>query len=312
MDAEAESVGSALLFAVMPIAKVLIMCLLGVLMASPCVDILNSTARKQLSKLVFNVFLPCLIFTQLGLAVTWEKILLWWFIPVNVVVAAVIGCAIGYIVALVVKPPREFFGLTIVMIGIGNIGNIPLVIIGAICRDSSSTFGENCNSDGVAYISFGQWVGALIVYTYAYYMLAPPSDHTLDLDNAVALKVDENGYSELNTPILSPQDQETAAKVSEDGEAATAKIQKFLGRTMYFVHRFRLAQIFQPPVVASFLALAIGATPWLKQQIYEEHSPFYFIYDALNMMGNAMIPCIMLVLGGNLVGGTSKTHIARN
>jgi hypothetical protein len=43
----------------------------------------------------------------------------------------------------------------------GNIGNIPLVIIGAICRDDGNPFGldpETCNSDGVAYISFGQWV----------------------------------------------------------------------------------------------------------------------------------------------------------
>jgi len=45
--------------------------------------------------------------------------------------------------------------------GTGNIGNIPLVIIGAICRPDDNPFGqdsETCNSEGVAYISFGQWV----------------------------------------------------------------------------------------------------------------------------------------------------------
>ncbi len=49
----------------------------------------------------------------------------------------------------------------------GNIGNIPLVIIGAICCDNEDNpFGmdpEASNSQGVAYISFGQWV---CMYTF--------------------------------------------------------------------------------------------------------------------------------------------------
>jgi hypothetical protein len=130
----------------------------------------------------------------------------------------------------------------------GNIGNIPLVIVGAICRDSSNPFGDpaECSSNGVAYLSFGQWVrfavvsllsdtvrlvdrfvlslnfvhcvascsllcdqilasyiftllsmdltcswkfctmvfqvGAVIVYTFVYQMLAPPEDSSLSND----------------------------------------------------------------------------------------------------------------------------------
>lgn len=43
---------------------------------------------------------------------------------------------------------------------IGNIGNVPLVLIAALCRDKSNPFGdsEKCSEDGNAYISFGQWV----------------------------------------------------------------------------------------------------------------------------------------------------------
>lgn len=42
----------------------------------------------------------------------------------------------------------------------GNIGNVPLVLIAALCRDSSNPFGDanTCSIDGTAYISFGQWV----------------------------------------------------------------------------------------------------------------------------------------------------------
>lgn len=43
----------------------------------------------------------------------------------------------------------------------GNIGNVPLVLIAALCRDKSNPFGdsETCSTDGTAYIAFGQWVG---------------------------------------------------------------------------------------------------------------------------------------------------------
>lgn len=42
----------------------------------------------------------------------------------------------------------------------GNIGNVPLVLISALCRENSNPFGdsEKCTQDGNAYISFGQWV----------------------------------------------------------------------------------------------------------------------------------------------------------
>jgi predicted permease len=71
------SVGNLLEFAVLPIAKVLVLCGFGLAMASPYINILPAQSRRLLSKLVFSLFLPCLIFTQLGKAVSVEKILQW-------------------------------------------------------------------------------------------------------------------------------------------------------------------------------------------------------------------------------------------
>lgn len=49
----------------------------------------------------------------------------------------------------------------------GNIGNIPLVLIAALCRDPSNPFGDSdkCNQDGNAYISFGQWVRHTLLFS---------------------------------------------------------------------------------------------------------------------------------------------------
>ena len=49
----------------------------------------------------------------------------------------------------------------------GNIGNVPLVLIAALCRDKSNPFGDSvkCAQDGNAYISFGQWVSYAILFS---------------------------------------------------------------------------------------------------------------------------------------------------
>ena len=104
---------------------------------------------------------------------------------------------------MVIKPPAEFRKFTIIAVGIGrvfyvqfvraqiwsrphhsswihsifclflihqctgNIGNILLVLLDAICSNSNSPFGDysTCSEEAVAYISFGQWV---------HYCLNPP------------------------------------------------------------------------------------------------------------------------------------------
>ena len=55
-----------------------------------------------------------------------------------------------------------------VLLLVGNIGNVPLVLIAALCRDDSNPFGdsEKCSTDGIAYISFGQWVGFPALLTH--------------------------------------------------------------------------------------------------------------------------------------------------
>ncbi|CAK9215842.1 unnamed protein product [Sphagnum troendelagicum] len=162
---------------VVPVMKVLTMCGLGYVLAQPKIRIIGPEAAKLLIKLVFALFLPCLIFTELGQSVTLSNMRDWWFIPVNVMLSAIIGCLVGVVVALICRPPPQFFKFTVVMTGIGNTGFLPLGIIGAICHGQSNPFGPKCNSRGVAYVAFSQWVSAIIIYTFVYHMLEPPEEY---------------------------------------------------------------------------------------------------------------------------------------
>ncbi|CAL0328380.1 unnamed protein product [Lupinus luteus] len=299
-----ESVLGSIKIAVLPIAKVFTVCLLGFLMASKYVNILTSRGRKLLNGLVFSLLLPCLIFSQLGQAVTLQKMLNWWFIPMNVLLGSISGSLIGLLVAFIINPPYPFFNFTIVHVGIGNIGNVPLVLIAALCRDPSNPFGDydTCSTNGTAYISFGQWVGAIILYTYVFNMLAPPPEGTFYIDEGLASLKTSAGSPE-QVPLL-PQ---TDGITTTDPNASKKWKMKDLLALLY--EKLKLQQIIQPPIIASILAMGFGAVPFLKRLIFTADAPLFFFTDSCMMLGEAMIPCILLALGGNLVDGPGSSKL---
>uniref|UniRef100_A0A5B7AZB0 Auxin efflux carrier family protein n=1 Tax=Davidia involucrata TaxID=16924 RepID=A0A5B7AZB0_DAVIN len=299
-----ESLLGTIKIAVLPIAKVFTMCFLGFLMASKYVNILPASGRKLLNGLVFSLLLPCLIFSQLGQAITLQKMLEWWFIPFNVVLATITGSIIGLVVASIVHPPYPYFKFTIVQIGIGNIGNVPLVLIAALCRDKSNPFGDSdkCAQDGNAYISFGQWVGAIVLYTYVFHMLEPPPEGTFDIeDTNLPIKGPSKDSSPEQVPLLTQEVVPTNSNAPKKG-----KIKDFLN---FLYEKLKFKQILQPPIIASILAMGIGAVPFLKRLIFTTDAPLYFFTDSCMILGEAMIPCILLALGGNLVDGPGSSKL---
>ncbi|KAG6495588.1 hypothetical protein ZIOFF_043414 [Zingiber officinale] len=55
------------------------------------------------------------------------------------------------------------------------------------------------------------------------------------------------------------------------------------------------------------LAIIIGAIPFLKNFILTDDAPLFFFTDSCLILGEAMIPCILLALGGNLVDGMQSS-----
>ncbi|XP_038979989.1 protein PIN-LIKES 6-like [Phoenix dactylifera] len=246
-------------------------------------------------QLVFSLLLPCLIFSQLGRAITLENLLEWWYIPVNVIMATISGSLIGFIVACIVRPPYPYFKFTIIHIGIGNIGNIPLVLIAALCRDESNPFGDSnkCSQDGNAYISFGQWVGAVVLYTYVFQMLAPPPGETFDsleeekLPIAAPVIAINNAVPE-QVPLLTQQKPEAIILES-------SKRGKIISRLHHLVEKLKLKQIFQPPITASILAIVIGTVPFLKKLILTDDAPFFFFTDSCLILGYDVLLFIFII-----------------
>lgn len=76
------------------------------------------------------------------------------------------------------------------------------------------------------------------------------------------------------------------------------------------IHQF-IEELMAPPTISAIIGFVVGLVPWLKSLIVGDGAPFKVIQDSLQLMGDGTIPCITLILGGNLTQGLRKSGLKR-
>ena len=330
--------------AVVPLLKLLCLTVIGLLLANSKLEMIPRSTFKLLNKLVFALFLPCLIFTELGSSITLKNFVDWWFIPVNVLVSTALGCILGFLVVIICHPPPQFNRLTIIMTGFGNTGNLPLAVVGSVCHTSNNPFGNQCNSRGVAYVSLSQWVSVILFYTLVYHMMKPPMEYYEIVGEGAEIQkecslIEMKGslHVEAERPVIEDKEAEHSetpfiAKISKsisDVSPATMpdleispesngnhprSIRPLAEPTV--ARRIRIAAeetpiLHIPLIIASLLAIIIGTVPQLKAFVFGYEAPLSFITDSLEILAGAMVPSVMLILGGMLAEGPNESTLGR-
>uniref|UniRef100_A0A7N0ZZN2 Auxin efflux carrier family protein n=1 Tax=Kalanchoe fedtschenkoi TaxID=63787 RepID=A0A7N0ZZN2_KALFE len=347
--------GRQVVIAVMPLMKLLTLTVVGLVLAHPRFQMIPRATFKLLSKLVFALFLPCLIFTQLGESITLDSLARWWFIPVNVLISTLTGFILGFLVVMICQPPPQFVRFTIVMTAFGNTGNLPLALVGSVCRGSDNPFGLDCDRKGVAYVSFAQWVSVILVYTLVYHMMEPPlqyyelveENNENDNGNDNEIQIEEQRPSlDLSRPLLveaewpGMDDKETTHSktpfiarvfnslsgrsqsafpdldltVERDGGSSPRSITcmaepRVVRRMRTVAKQTPIRHILQPPTIASLLAIVIGLVPQMRSLVFGDDAPLSFVTDSLEIIGAAMVPSVMLILGGMLAEGPNQSAL---
>ncbi|XP_043698544.1 protein PIN-LIKES 2-like [Telopea speciosissima] len=333
-----------LLSAVVPLLKLLCLTVIGLILGHPKTQIIPKATFKLLSKLVFALFLPCLIFIHLGESITLKNFTLWWFIPVNVLISTIIGCMLGILVAVICRPPAQYVRFTIIMTAFGNTGNLPIAIVGSVCHTSDHPFGPHCHRTGVAYVSFAQWVSVILVYTLVYHMMEPPLEYfeIVEEDNEIEEQAIGNDVSqpvlvEAEWPGIEDKETELSktpfiARVfnslssfsqntfpddltEEGGGSSSPKSIRCLAEPR-MVRRIRIVaektpiqHILQPPTIVSLLTITIGMVPQLKAFVFGTDAPLSFFTDSMEILGGATVPSVMLILGGMLAEGPNDSKL---
>ncbi|KAF3677827.1 putative Mediator of RNA polymerase II transcription subunit 18 [Capsicum annuum] len=347
MVGNTKSPEQGLISTVLPLLKLLSLAIFGLILGHKKTQIVPKETFKLLSKLVFALFLPCLIFIHLGQSITLDNFVHWWFIPVNVLLSTLVGFVLGVLVVIICRPPQEFTRFTIIMTAFGNTGNLHLAIVGSICHSIDQPFGPDCKRNGVAYVSFAQWVAVILVYTLVYHMMEPPMEYYEVADERE--KVEEERGQQEDNGVSRPLLVEAEWPAIEDKETENSKTAlvarifnsvsnlsvangpdvendihdtaddpepirclaapKVIKKMRTVAEQTPVQHILQPPTIASLFAILVGMVPHLKAFTFGYDAPLSFITDSLEILAGAMVPSVMLILGGMLAEGPNESKL---
>ncbi|PWA58437.1 auxin efflux carrier family protein [Artemisia annua] len=166
----------------MSVLKVLIVTALGSFLALDSIDILGQSTRKQINNIVFFVFNPALVGSNLASTITYESMISMWFMPVNIFLTYIIGSALGWVLLIIAKPPRHLKGLILGSCAAGNMGSMLLILLPAVCKETASPFGDPniCHEYSIAYASLSSATGAVYLWLYVYNLVRISSSHSQD------------------------------------------------------------------------------------------------------------------------------------
>ncbi|KAL5168773.1 Protein PIN-LIKES 3 [Glycine soja] len=273
----------------MPVIKVLIITAVGLLLALDNVNLLGKDARIQVNHLVHYVFNPALVGGNLADTITFENVVLLWFMPVNILLTFIIGSALGWILIKLTRAPKHLEGLILGVCSAGNLGNLPIIIIPAICKDKGSPFGDSnvCYQYGMAYASLSMAVGAVYIWTYVYNIMrvsasvVPKDDYRtssfrLEASGEFLEFIPEEESSEPENPPKDNMDDYTLLLSSIESEEnvklpISAKIKQQFGNLLV---NSNFRAIFSPATLGAIRKLMIGGDASL-----------HVIQDSVTMVG---------------------------
>ncbi|XP_034682563.1 protein PIN-LIKES 1-like isoform X2 [Vitis riparia] len=268
----------------MPVIRVLLLTALGSFLALDRIDILGDVVRKQLNTVVFFVFNPALVYSNLANTITLDRMVLLWFMPLNILTVCIIGSALGLLLVKTTRAPQHLKGLILGSCAAGNMGNMPLIIIPAVCREKGSPFGapDVCHTFAMAYASLSMAIGAICLWSYVYNIVRVFSSNARE------------GINLHNSPINMNRESLLASgdcSISEE-----------------YPHQFTLPHPLSEENL-QIVGFIIGMVPHLRKLIIGGTAPLHVVQDSASLLGDAAIPSIILIMGGNLLKGLKGSGI---
>ncbi|XP_039120154.1 protein PIN-LIKES 3-like [Dioscorea cayenensis subsp. rotundata] len=304
-----------LITASMPVLNVLLITGLGSFLATGQVGILCKDARKHLNNVVFFVFNPALLSTNLARTITLKSIALLWFMPINILLTFLLGSLLGWAVIYLTKTPPRLKGLVLGCCAAGNMGNMLLIIIPTICKEKGSPFRDPdvCYKFGMAYVSLSMAIGAIFLWSYVYNMVRISSnsigEKIIDNPQHTPKLPDENtddkpsSQSELISDC--PAEQRLPITVSAESSTKTkvSSLTHFKNKLSNIGDVIKLKKMFNPSTIGLIVGFFIGITPPFRKAIIGDTAPLRVIQESASLLGNGAIPTVTLIMGGNLLRG---------
>lgn len=301
-----------------PVLKVLLVTGLGSYLASDSINILGDDARKHLNNVTFYVFNPALVYSNLAKTITYESMVKLWFMPFNILFTFIIGSVLGWVVIQVTRAPIHLRGLVIGCCAAGNLGNLLLIIIPAVCKEKGSPFGspDVCHTYGMAYASLSMAIGAIYLWSYVYNIVrVSSSKSSIEVEISNSPKASSLPSRETWTEplLLSDESGLTLPRDRFDNNmpqvGVSDKIKHHLEK---FFKKMNLKRLLAPSTTGAIVGFIVGLVPPIRNFLIGDKAPLRVFQDTALLLGDGAIPAVTLIMGGNLLKGLKGSGIDKS
>ncbi|KAE8682031.1 Auxin efflux carrier family protein isoform 1 [Hibiscus syriacus] len=293
--------------ALMPVLKVILIAGVGLFIALDRIKLLGPDPNRHLNNLVFYVLSPALAATSLAETVTFKSFITLWFMPLNLLLAFVFGSLLAWLLIKVTKTPKHVQCIVIGCCSAGNIGNLLLIMIPAVCEESNSPFGDPsvCSSHARPYASLSSAIGAIYIWSYVYGVMRLYIN--TDTGNGSISETLPKSCTEL---VVLPSSNGHSDPTSFDGTIAKISAPKKIMQRMKIISgKVDLKKVFAPSAIAAIVGLIIGIASPIRKLLIGNKAPLRVI-DSSTYIG-ATIPCITLIMGANLLKGLKRSDVSK-
>ncbi|PHT51281.1 hypothetical protein CQW23_11028 [Capsicum baccatum] len=309
----------------MPVLKVLLVTGLGLILALDRIDLLGDDARKHLNNIVFFVFSPALVSSNLAKTITYESMKKLWFMPFNILITFIIGSILGWAVLQITRPSQHLRGLVVGCCAAGNLGNMLLIIIPAVCKEKGSPFGDPgiCHTYGMGYASLSMAVGAIYLWSYVYNIVrisSSKSTKEVEINDSSASRSSREGsISQFGTstesllPSKVPPEQLGLPSTRFDHKTQQAHLGTKLKQYMENLSKkINLKTLLAPSTTGAIAGFIVGLVPQIRKLMIGDVAPLRVIENSAILLGDGAIPLLTLIMGGNLLKGLTGSGIQKS
>ncbi|KAK8643312.1 hypothetical protein V6N13_012615 [Hibiscus sabdariffa] len=315
-----------LIVALIPVTKVLLVTGVGLFLALDRVHLLGSDARHHLNKLVFYVFGPSLVAMNLAETITFDSFLTLWFMPMNILITFIIGSALAWLLIKITKTPKHLQGMVIGCCSAGNLGNLPLILVPAVCEEPNNPFGDSstCSSNAGAYASLSLAVGAIFIWSYAYGIMRSYANSCKEENFTITIQTSKEtsnseaileSYREALLPSKDrlASDEYSIQELPLHNFATQEKISAFKKRFQCIsgiMKKINLKEVLAPSAIAGIVGFIVGTVSPIRQVLIGADAPLHVIGSSINLLGEPTVACMTLLVGANLLRGLRGSDIS--
>ncbi|OMO65656.1 Auxin efflux carrier [Corchorus capsularis] len=259
----------------------------------------------SLMPLIFYVFFPALIGCSLADAITIKDLVSLWFMPVNIFISCTLGSAFGWILAKITRTPRHLHGLVIGCSSAANLGNMLLIILPALCEEKSSPFAKSstCSVFAKAYASLSLAIQAIYVWSILYFIMGMSAKYAIKEVNTNDPRIAETTSVSSNDSSVECSHQIDMPQTNNKGKEKIPTFEKVKQSLMVIAGSKSLKMIFAPTTIAAIVGFIIGMAAPIRKILIGVNAPLRVVYSSAQLIGEAGIPCLTLIVGANLLKG---------